>query len=120
MLTYMLIVALTNLVMGIVLGYFYGPLFVQAKLAVLPHANRTESPTGHATESPVAQGPSDASAMESTKTVEASTPKPSSAPAANSEDLRPIKPTGSREVTALDLADVMSELGVESPTPAAH
>jgi len=127
-LTYMLFVALTNLAMGIVLGYFYGPMFTPPKAdpASPEHAEHapaqraTPAPPPAATESAVsAPGeavPSVASAA--TAVAEAPDETASGAIPANAEDLRPVKQTASREVSALDLADVMSELGLEQQAAA--
>ncbi len=122
--TYMLFVALTNLVMGIVLGYFYGPLFVQAKQALMATPDSSASHSVRAGESPASKVSIEPNASAANTPAEVAKPKTPSTPAAaapssaHAEDLRPIKQTGSREVTALDLADVMSELGGEPAAPA--
>jgi predicted flap endonuclease-1-like 5' DNA nuclease len=124
-LTYMLFVALTNLTLGIVLGYFYGPMFWPKRQVAVAHGAAPEhaaSSTAHHTE-PASQSvqttPSAAAESSISSADTAAAPAKSDANPAQADDLRPVKPTGSREVTALDLADVMSELGIEPSAPVA-
>jgi len=122
-LTYMLFVALTNLTLGIVLGYFYGPVFWpkgQAAAAQGAAPELAASQTTHLSEPAAATvQPTQTVAAESAPVPAAIAAAPAMADtnAALADDLRPVKPTGSREVTALDLADVMSELGIEPAAP---
>lgn len=125
MLTYMLFVALTNLTLGIVLGYFYGPVFWPKGQAAAAHGAAPEQAPSHAAHQ---SEPAAASAAQTQAVATERVPSPevvAAAPAksetnpAPADDLRPVKQTGSREVTALDLADVMSELGIEPAAPAA-
>lgn len=116
MLAFFLFIALTNLTLGIVLGYFYGPLFVPRPVedaAVAPQNDQTTPP---AASLPVVNAAQPIAAPAPTAVPRAK--EPAASPA---EDLRPIRPTGSREISALDLADVMSELGVApAATPPAR
>ncbi len=124
MLTYMLFVALTNLTLGIVLGYFYGPVFWPKGQAAVAHGGAQEHATSHAastaehaaaTVQPTQTAGAESSASPAVTAVAPTKTETNAAPA---DDVRPVKPTGSREVTALDLADVMSELGIEPAAPA--
>lgn len=121
MLAYFLFVALTNLALGAYLGYYYGPMFIAARQSEASAAEHGH-PAHPAAES---HGHAHAEAIPSTAPEPASeptavaAPDAATAPAAPAEDLRPVKQTGSREVSAVDLADVMSELGVAPPEPAA-
>jgi hypothetical protein len=124
-LTYMLFVALTNLTLGIVLGYFYGPVFWPKGQAAEAHGTTPEPAVDQAAH----HSEPAAVTVQSTQTVVienspspavvAAEPAKKETNADSADDLRPVKPTGSREVTALDLADVMSELGIEPAAPAA-
>jgi hypothetical protein len=107
MLAFFLFIALTNLTLGIVLGYFYGPLFA-------PGAN--DSATPQPADAHVVAASTDHHAPASAPVAKPAAPVASESTAPPpAEDIRPVKPTGSREVSAGDLADVMSELGVPSP-----
>jgi hypothetical protein len=112
MLAFFLFIALTNLTLGIVLGYFYGPLFVPgSKDAVAAHPVDEHTATAPSDHHAPADAPVAKPAAAAVASATATTPP--------ADDVRPVKPTGSREVSAGDLADVMSELGVPTPAPVA-
>lgn len=122
MLAFFLFIALTNLVLGIILGYFYGDDLVPKRLAnalaaATPHAHE---PATHVAATVAAAPPAAAPPAEPVRPAAvAEAPAPTAAATPPAEDLRPVKPTGSREISALDLADVMGELGIAPPTPEA-
>lgn len=117
MLTYLLFVALTNLVMGIVLGYFYGPLFrLATTLPATPAQPAHALLQSQSSEQVTADSAAGANAQpEGPRVAESAPAEIEPARDVPSEAPRPAKQTGSREVTALDLADVISELGLETP-----
>jgi hypothetical protein len=120
-LAYFLFVALTNLVLGAVLGYYYGPVFLAARQSEASAAEHSHA--AHPAAESHGHAPAEASVAPAPLTAPEPTavaaPAASAAPETAAEDLRPVKQTGSREVSAVDLADVMSELGVAPPEAAA-
>ncbi len=128
MLIYFLVSSVTNIVLGMMVWHFYGHTLSgmlrrgSGKQAHAPAAEHAGHGHGHGltpapAADPVSQAPAAAPAA-------VAAPAPAAAPVATgpaappAEELRPVKPNGSREVTAGDLADVMSELGIEPPAPA--
>jgi hypothetical protein len=113
-LAYFLLISLTNLVIGIVLGYFYGDLYFPprkspADAVATPHAELNVAAAPATSHDPT---PAPAAVSPASPVADSKSPVASSPPV---DDARPIKPTASREVSAADLADVMGELGIAPP-----